>query len=267
MAVLHRANRIPVNLVAWATILFLIAPLLVIFPISLTPERYISMPDGQLSLRHYRAVFASGDWLAAALQSLVTGVGASVIATSIGGAASIGVWLLGGRIARGFRLLALLPLLVPPIVSALALSRIWVDLGLFDTQPGLMLAHAILGLPFVFMTTTAALEGLDPRLVQAARSLGAKPLRAVWEVVVPNVKSGLATGALFAFFISWDEIVVTLFVSARNVRTLPRQIWSGIHDNLDPAIAAVSVLMILITLVAAAVYMISQRSRINLGED
>ncbi|MDD3446686.1 MAG: ABC transporter permease [Zavarzinia sp.] len=258
------AFRLVLTLV-WIVVGFLLAPMFVSVPISLTPERFVSMPDGEYSLRHYAAVFTGDAWLGPLWDSAVVGVGATAVATLIGGAAAIGLWRIGGRAARIIGVLALMPMIVPPIVTALALSRAWVTLGLFDTVVGVILSHAILGMPFVFMTVTAALEGLDPRVVQAARSLGAGPFRVVIDVIVPNIRAGLMTGGLFAFMISWDEIIVTLFVSSRSVFTLPRKIWSDIRDNLDPAVAAVSTLMIAITLLVAALYLMRDVLRARSG--
>lgn len=247
--------------IAWIVIGFLLAPMFISVPLSLTPERYLSMPQGELSLRHYASVFTEDAWLGALGDSAMVGIGATLIATLTGGAAAIGLWHIGGKAARVIGVLALMPMIVPPIVTALALSRAWVTLGLFDTVFGVILSHAILGMPFVFMTVSAALEGLDPRIAQAARSLGAGPFRTVRDVIVPNVKAGLLTGGLFAFVISWDEIIVTLFVSSRSVHTLPRKIWSDIRDNIDPAVAAVSTLMIGATVIVAAIYLLRDLAR------
>lgn len=249
----------------WIVVGFLLAPMFITVPISLTPTRFVSMPEGEYSLRHYETVFTGDAWLGPLGDSAMVGIGATLIATFVGGAAAIGLWRLGGRTARIIGVLALMPMIVPPIVTALALSRAWVSLGLFDTVVGVILSHAILGMPFVFMTTSAALEGLDPRIVEAARSLGAGPFRVVRDVIVPNVRAGLITGGLFAFMISWDEIIVTLFVSSRSVFTLPRKIWSDIRDNLDPAVAAVSTLMIVATLVAATLYLARDLLRARSG--
>lgn len=253
--------------VAWIVAGFLLAPMFISVPLSLSPERYLSMPDGVYSLRHYETVFTNDAWLSALGDSAVVGIGATLIATLVGALAAVGLWHLGGRSARVVGVLVLMPMIVPPVVTALALSRAWVNLGLFDTVFGVILAHAILGMPFVFMTVSASLEGLDPRIAQAARSLGAGPFRAAREVVVPNIKPGLLTGALFAFVISWDEIIVTLFVSSRSVYTLPRKIWADIRDNIDPAVAAVSTILIGLTVVVALIYLVRDLTRLKTREE
>lgn len=251
---------------AWIVVGFLLAPIFVVVPYSLTPERYLSMPQGELSLRHYEAILHDPVWLHALGDSASVAIGAMIIATLVGAAAAIGAWQIGGKPGRLVSLLALMPMIVPSIVTALALSRTWTELRMFDTYIGVVLSHAILGVPFVFMTVTAALEGIDNRVFQAARSLGASSLQAVRDVIVPNIKAGLVSGALFAFFTSWDEIVITLFVSSRNVYTLPRKIFSDIRDNIDPTVTAVSTLMILITIVAAVIYLVRGMSRAKTKE-
>ena len=261
------AGRLLTLTVAWIIAGFLLAPMFISVPLSLSPERYLSMPDGVYSLRHYETVFTNDAWLSALGDSAMVGTGATIIATLVGASAAIGLWHLGGRAARVIGVLALMPMIVPPVVTALALSRTWVTLGLFDTMFGVILSHAILGMPFVFMTVSASLEGLDPRIAQAARSLGAGALRASRDVVLPNIKPGLFTGALFAFVISWDEIIVTLFVSSRSVYTLPRKIWSDIRDNIDPAVAAVSTILIAVTVLVALIYLIRDLSRLKTSKE
>jgi putative spermidine/putrescine transport system permease protein len=243
-----------------ALALFLIAPLFITFPISLTPTRYVSMPTNGISFTHYLRVFTDPDWLGALGDSLKVAMGATILSLVLGAGGAIGLWRQKGPVIGFVRSIVLLPLIVPPVVTALALSRAWVKLGLFDTVPGVILAHAIVAMPFVFLTVTAALDGLDPRIEQAARSLGAGPWRTVMRVLLPNIAPGLAAGGLFAFVISWDEITVTLFVSSRAVFTLPRKIWSEIRDNIDPAVAVVSVFTVFVTLLIGLV-VIARRSR------
>lgn len=252
--------RRPIAAAAAVLALFLVAPLFITAPVSLTTTRYVSMPTDGVSFGHYVRVFTDPGWLAALRDSLSVAIGATVLATVLGAGGAIGVWRRSGPISVALRAVVLMPLIVPPIVTALALSRAWVKLGLFDTVPGVILAHAIVAMPFVFLTVSAALEGLDPRIEPAARSLGAGPLTAVRRVILPNILPGLGAGALFAFVISWDEVTVTLFVSSRAVFTLPRKIWSEIRDNIDPAVAVVSVFTVVVTL-AIGLVVVARRAR------
>lgn len=247
-----RLLTLPFQAAAWAVLFFLVAPMLVVFPVSLTPSRFLSLPEGGLSLSHYAAVFASTDWLSAIGQSLLIATLTMIAAVVIGTAAAIGAWRLAGHWLIGpLRVVILMPIIVPAVVSALGMYRVWVEFGLFDTLPGTVLAHTILAAPFVFLTVSAALAHLDRRIEQASRTLGAGALRTAWSVLVPSARSGILAGAVFAFITSWDEIVITMFVTARHVFTVPRKIFQDIHDNLDPAMAAVSSLMILVTIAVA----------------
>jgi putative spermidine/putrescine transport system permease protein len=245
-------TTLPFRLLGWLVLVFLAAPMLVVFPVSVTPNRWLSMPSGGISFSHYAAVFGSADWLSAIGQSLLIATLTMIAAVTIGTAAAISAWRLEGHWAIGpLRIAVLLPMIVPTVVSALGMYRVWVDFGLFDTLPGIVIAHTILATPFVFLTVTASLTSMDRRIEQASRTLGAGAFRTAWDIVVPLARPGIMAGAVFAFITSWDEIVVTMFVTARHIFTLPRKIFEEIHDNLDPAVAAVSAMMILVTIAVA----------------
>lgn len=242
--------------IAWILVGFLLAPVLVTIPLSLTPERFLTFPVDEISFRHYAALATDGVWLRSIGDSLIAAVGATIISTIIGTAAAIGVWQMEGRAAKIIGFLPILPLVVPAIVSALALGRAWAELGLFDTYLAVMVTHAIVGMPFVFMTVSAALAGFDRNIANAARSLGYGPYRTTLHVIVPNVKIGVASGALFAFMTSWDEVVLTSFITSRNVITLPKKIFGDIQTNISPEIAAMSTVLVALTLVGAVIYFV-----------
>ena len=151
------------------------------------------------------------------------------------------------------RWILITPILVPPVVQSLGFYRFWVTLGLIDTHFGVILAHTLLALPYVSISVFAALSNLDRNLPRAARSLGASVMQTVWAVVVPAARPGIASGFIFAFIVSFDEIVGVLFITVRNVQTLPKMIWEGIQDNIDPTIAAVATLLIALTLIATGI--------------
>jgi putative spermidine/putrescine transport system permease protein len=241
------------KILAWATAAFLILPILVVIPISFTPERYLSLPSDSLSLRHYQSLVNDPRWSKSILDSLLVALGATVAAVSLGTAFAVGAWRLGVPLARRLRLLMLAPIIVPPIVHAIAFYRAWATLGLLDSYLGLVLIHTMKGLPFVVLTVAGSLANLDQKLEHAARSLGATPAQAMRWVVLPQITTGVVSGAAFAFITSWDETVVALFVTSRRVTTLPRRIWEGLADNIDPAIAAMGTLMILVTIAVVTV--------------
>jgi putative spermidine/putrescine transport system permease protein len=235
---------------AWTVLLFLMLPTLVAIPVSLTPERYLSLPKGSISFEHYAEFFGDPSWRGALGQSLAIGLAVTLLATGIGTLAAVALWRLSSWLAEGVRLLALAPMIVPPIVSALAFYRAWAGLSLLDTFTGVTVAHTLLALPYVLITVSAALATVDLRQEQASRSLGASLWQTIRWVILPQIMPGVATGAVFAFIVSWDEIVVTLFIASRAVYTLPRKMWDGINEQVDPTIAAAATVLFLVTLVA-----------------
>ncbi|MBT0958451.1 ABC transporter permease [Alphaproteobacteria bacterium KMM 3653] len=238
---------------AWLVIAFLVLPILVVLPISFTDTSYIGLPKEGLSLQHYANYFSDPDWLGATWTSVWVGLVVATCASALGTAFAIGCWFLSDRAAMVARWVLITPILVPPVVQSLGFYRFWVKLGLIDTHVGVILAHTLLALPYVSISVFAALTNLDRNLPRAARSLGASVMQTVWAVVVPAARPGIATGFIFAFIVSFDEIVGVLFITVRNVQTLPKMIWEGIQDNIDPTIAAVATLLIALTLLATAI--------------
>ena len=248
-----------VLVLAWTVLIYLLVPIFIAAPISLNPDRYLLMPRGEFSLRHYVTLFTSPQWLSAIWQSIVIGVSATIIAVVSGSLAAVGIWRLASRMGETLRAVILLPMIVPSIVSGLAFFRIFADLGLLDTMPGVILAHAVLAAPYVVITVSTSLAGFDLRLEQASRNLGASMRQTIRLVILPNIMPGVLSGAIFAFILSWDEIVVTLFISKLNVFTVPRRMWDGIREQADPTIAACATTLILITFASILMYLIFQR--------
>ena len=245
--------------VTWVGLLFLLLPLVVIVPVSFTPHRYLSLPSDTWSLRHYQALVSDVGWRASAVDSLIVAVGASALATILGASCAIGCWRISTRLSEFIRLLMLAPIVVPSIVHALGFYRAWIEFGLYNTYQGLIIAHAMKGIPYVVICVSAALTNFDLRLEQAARNLGASSAQAIRRVVLPSIMPGVVAGAGLAFFTSWDELVVNLFVVSRGVVTLPRKIWISIQDNIDPAVAAVATLLTLLTLVVIVAHLARMR--------
>jgi len=235
------------NSVGWAVICFLVLPITIVFPVSLTDKRYLSLPEEGISFKHYVNLFTSTEWLGSIGQSLYIGALATVISVAAGTLCAIGCWRLSSRTGEAVRAMMLVPIVVPTIVYALGIYRFWVDLRLLDTYTGVILVHAVTGIPYVVVTVSTALAGFDPRLEQAARNLGASQLQALRRIVLPSIMPGVVSGAIFAFIHSWDELVIVLFIASRAVFTLPRRIWDGINEHLDPTMAAVATIMIVLT--------------------
>ena len=260
----YRCGRLAPVLVA-AAIAFLLAPLLAVVPISLTPERYLSLPDGEYSLRHYRALVEEPAWGRATWLSLRVGLAASAISTALATAFATGVWLARPRLAGPLVGFVLLPAVAPPVVSAIilyflltTLSRL--GLPFYDAWPGVVLAHVVMTAPFAVIVILASLAQVDRRLDMAARACGASLTRRVVSVILPSIRLGVASAAFLCFVLSWEEIAVTLFITNVDAITLPGLMWAGLRDNVDPAIAAASVLLILVTVAGLAAVMALRRS-------
>ncbi len=248
---------------AWVLLAFLVIPALIAIPVSLTPKRFLSMPKGELSLRHFEKLFTSPEWLSSFFQSAAIGISTSVLATALGTLCAIGLWRVTSRYSEVVRAFLLLPLIIPQIISAMAFYRLWIPMGLIDSYLGLILAHTILATPMVLITVSASLANFDPKLEQASKNLGASNWTTMRRVILPSVRPGVYAGALFAFILSWDEIVVTLFISKFSVYTLPRRMWNGIRENTDPTVAAAAVVLIGITILAFAFSAYMSRRNVN----
>jgi putative spermidine/putrescine transport system permease protein len=246
---------------AWVLLMFLVLPALIAIPVSLTPKRFLSMPKGEFSLRHFEKLFTSENWLSSFGQSAVIASSTSFLATVLGTLCAIGLWRISSKYSEVVRAFLLLPLIIPQIISAMAFYRLWIPMGLLDSYSGLIIAHTILAAPMVLITVSASLANFDPKLEQASRNLGASNWTTMRRVILPSVRPGVMAGALFAFILSWDEIVVTLFISKFKVYTLPRRMWNGIRENTDPTVAAAAVVLIAITIIAFVVSALISRRR------
>lgn len=234
--------------VGLGVLLFLILPILVVIPLSFSSDSFLSYPMPGWSLRWYEEVLTSEQWTGALKNSLLIGSAATLLATILGTLAAIGLNYADFKGKNLMLSLMISPMVVPLVISALGLYFFFAEMGLNASFLGLVLAHAILGAPFVLITVNATLQGFDRNLMRAASSLGANPWISFWKVVLPLILPGVISGGLFAFATSFDEVVVALFVAGPEQRTLPRQMFDGIRENITPAILAVSTLLTLFAL-------------------
>jgi putative spermidine/putrescine transport system permease protein len=245
----ERIARIALAVLTGAVLVFLVAPIVTIVPLSFSSGSFFQYPLPGFSLRWYEDFFTSSFWLPALKNSLIVGVSATLIATTLGTLAALGLWR--ARFPAQALLLAVLisPMVVPVIIVAVGVYFAFAPLGLTDGYLGLILAHATLGVPFVVITVLATLSGFDRTLVRAAESLGAPALTTFRRVTLPLILPGVASGAVFAFAASFDEVVVALLMAGPGQRTLPRQMFAGINDNISLTIAAAATLLIVTSLV------------------
>lgn len=244
-----------------AVLLFLISPVLVVIPLSFNSQPYFTYPLPGLSLRWYHDFINSPDWMLALKNTVIVGVASTLLATVLGVSASLG--LMHPRLKAKALITGVLvsPMIVPVIITAVGVYFAFSPFGLTNSLAGLTLAHAALGVPFVVVTVTATLAGFNETLTRAGRSMGASPMRVFLQVKLPIIAPGVISGALFAFATSFDEIVVALFLTGPDQRTVPRQMWSGIREQLSPTILAVAtVLVVISTLLLLTLEMLRRRT-------
>ncbi|ATU95456.1 ABC transporter permease [Phyllobacterium zundukense] len=239
--------RIPLYAFTAAALALLIVPLAVALPISLNAQPWFSYPFSGLSMRWFEQLLASPMWQAAIINSILIAVVTTFVSTSIGTLAAIGLVNPRFPLRNGVMALAISPMVVPVVVLGLGLFIFFSSLGLNYTFVGIVIAHTMLATPFVVITVTATLTRFDFRLMRAAASLGAGKITAFRTVMLPIIAPGVAAGAVFAFAASFDEVIMVLFVAGPQQRTLPKQMFTGLREQLDPTIIAAAVLMILLT--------------------
>jgi len=230
-----------------AVLVYLLAPILAIIPLSFSSSSFLSYPMPGLSLKWYQNLFNAPEWSNATRNSFIVAPAATVIATALGTLAAVGLSRTDFRFKGLLMAVLIAPMVVPIIVVGVATYLYFAPLGLTDSYVGLIAVHAALGAPFVLTTVLATLSNFNHNLVRASLSLGETPFRTFIRITLPVIAPGVISGALFAFATSFDEVVVTLFLAGAEQTTLPRQMFTGIRENISPTIAAVATLLILFT--------------------
>ena len=259
-----RTGRIVLWIVAGLVLVFLITPLLVIVPLSFSSGTMLTLPLPGWSLRWYAEVASSEPWQNSLMHSLIVGVIATVMATVLGTLAALGLTRAdfpGKSLLMG---ILISPMIVPLVIVAAGAYFFLLPLGLTNSLFGLALVHAALGAPFVLITVSATLAGLDPSLPRAAANLGAPPTVVFRKVILPLIAPGVISGGLFAFVTSFDEVVVAMFLTGPQNRTLPRQMFDGLRDNISPAILAVATLLIAVAILLLATVEYLRRRNLRL---
>ena len=245
---------------------FLVMPLIAVIPISFSSSPFLEFTPGMIaldpeafSLRWYRLLIGdcsdpgittvcSDRWLIGAQNSLFIGIIATLLATTLGIMAALGLSRPYMPFRKAIMAIMISPLIVPLIITASGVFFFFAKLNLVATFTGLIFAHTILGLPFVVITVTATLVGYDHNLTRAAASLGGGPIRNFFKVEMPLILPGVISGALFAFITSFDEVVIVLFVGGPEQFTLPRQMWSGIRQEISPTILSAATILVIISI-------------------
>lgn len=238
---------------AWAGFLFLLLPTLIVVPMSFGDRDEFQFPPRSLSLYLYRKYLFESNWVTTTIESCIVAAGAAALALALGVTAAYGLARSDFPGKRAALMFLLSPLFVPVIVIALGLYFLFASLGMAGTRPALILAHTVLTMPFVIVTTLAGLRHVDPALETAARIMGASRLRVLLTVTLPLLRPALVSGGLFAFLVSFDEVVIAYFVTSEQTQTLPVKMYSSIQWEISPVIAAVASLLTLLSLIVCLV--------------
>ncbi len=245
---------------------FLVMPLIAVIPISFSSSPFLQFTSQMLafepeaySLRWYKMLIGdcsdpgittvcTDRWVRGAQNSLFIGIIATFLATTLGIMASLGLSRSHMPFRKAIMAIMISPLVVPLIITASGLFFFFAKFNLVATYTGLIFAHTVLGLPFVVITVTATLVGFDQNLIRAAASLGGSPFLNFFKIQMPLILPGVISGGLFAFITSFDEVVIVLFVGGPEQVTLPRQMWSGIRQEISPTILSAATILVIISI-------------------
>jgi len=248
--------------------IFLIAPILVIIPLSFNAEPYFTFTEGMIALepqaystRWYADIAKNPQWAFSAANSIIVASCSTFLATLLGTLAALGLSQSHMPYKSAVMGVLISPMIVPLIISAAGMFFFYSNIGLAQTLPGLILAHAVLGTPFVVITVTATLTGFDHSLTRASQSLGANSRKTFFKIQMPLILPGVISGALFAFITSFDEVVIVFFLAGFEQRTIPRQMWAGIREQISPTILAVATILVVVSiLLLTTVELLRRRS-------
>ncbi|WP_172292887.1 ABC transporter permease [Pseudoruegeria sp. HB172150] len=225
----------------------LVTPTLIVIPMSFSDSQYLEFPPEVWSTRWYSNYFGSDEWMLATRTSIKTAFLTMLVATPVGVLAAYGLHASNVRFVRATFVLMITPMMVPLVLVAVGAFYAYARLNLLYTIPGLVMAHTVLALPLVVIVIGAALKSYDMSQEEAARSLGAPRWKAFLTVTLPQIRFAVVTAALLSFLTSFDEVVVAMFVSGGDNPTLTRNMFNALRDQIDPTIASISTMMILVT--------------------
>jgi putative spermidine/putrescine transport system permease protein len=241
------------------TVFYLLAPTLVIVPMSFTEARILSFPPEGFSLQWYERMFTDRQWSTGMVNSFQVAVLTAILATVLGTLAALA--LTRGRFPgrSAINALMLTPLIVPVVIIAIGTFALFVQWRISGSIVGLVLAHTALALPFVVVNVAAILRTMDRNLELAAANLGADPRQSFVRITLPIILPGVLAGAIFAFITSWDEVVIAIFMTSARFRTLPVEMWEQVRQVVDPTVAAVATTLLLITTVLLLLLFVVRR--------
>jgi putative spermidine/putrescine transport system permease protein len=262
MTAVDRLWRLLFGLICAGVLVFLLLPIAAIIPLSFSRGSLLVYPVPGLSMRWYQEVFTSPVWMRGLTNSLLIGGLATALSVVLGTLGGLGLARQRGPLAATLKMLMLSPMIVPVILIAVASYFFLAPLDLVNTYLGLVMTHTVIAVPFVVIPVLTALELMDPNLLRAAAACGANPVQAFFRVTLPAIRPAVASGALFAFAASFDDVVIALLLAGARQRTLPQEMFSGLRDTITPAMLAVATLMIIVsTLLFVGVQRVQRQAR------
>ena len=255
----RQPRRILMAAVGLLTVIYLLAPTLVVIPMSFTEARILSFPPQGFSLQWYERMFTDRQWSSGMVNSAIVAVLTAAIATFLGTLAALGLnrgRFPGRSLMNG---LVIAPLVVPVVIIAIGMFSLFVQWRIAGSVIGLVVAHTALALPFVVVSVSASLRTMDRNLELAAANLGANPRQSFTRITLPIILPGVVAGAIFAFITSWDEVVVAIFLTSARFRTLPVEMWEQVRQVVDPTVAAVATTLFVVTTVLLLLVFVVRR--------
>ncbi len=243
----RQPRRLLLLAIGGLTVVFLSAPTLIVIPMGFSSSQILAFPPPGWSLEWYQKAFSSREWTSGMMNSLQVAVLTAILATSLGTVTALGI--VRGRFpGRTFlNAVILSPLIVPSIIIAIGMFLLYVRWKISGSLLGLVVAHTALAVPFVIVTVNTSLRTIDRNLELAAANLGAGPVRTFRRITLPLIMPGVFAGALFAFLTSWDEVVTAIFLTTTKFRTLPVVMWEQVREVVDPTVAAVATIVLVVT--------------------
>ncbi|WP_349828944.1 ABC transporter permease [Brevibacterium litoralis] len=257
----HSTSRVVLWIVCVLIAVWLVAPTLVVIPLSFTAQRSLAFPPDGFSLQWYENFFTHPQWIGGLLNSVQIGLLVAVIATVLGTVAAYGLSKSTGFLKVFSNGLLVMPMLIPAVAFGVGVYAVFLRTGLVGTLPGFLIAHTVLALPYVVVNVGAVLSTYDSQLERAAWISGAGKVKAFFTVTVPAVKNGILSGFLFAFITSFDEVIVSMFIQSPYLQTLPVRMYTSIQREVDPTIAAAATVIMVITTVAALIAILPGNKR------
>lgn len=247
MAGTKNTDGVWLTVVGGLVLFFLMAPTLIVIPMSFSASAYLEFPPTEWSLRWYDAYFSSPEWMSATWTSILAAIITTIVATPLGAIAAYGLHCSTPKMRNTAQLLVIFPLIVPVILVAVGVFHLYAKLGLNYTLTGVVIAHVTMALPFVIITVMSGLKNYDFDQERAARSLGASRATAMLTITLPQVRFSVQAGAFLAFITSLDEVVIAMLVSGGENATITRRMFNALRDQIDPTIAAISTCLIAIS--------------------